>query len=572
MMSSLWLSQRAAQNRRTTPAEAVAHGLSPCGVVGLSTEASGLANAAALQAAIDARDTVAVTCAGTFDVASTVYLRSNTHLRFAAGARLRKVRPPTTTAHAPFVHVLLNRGAVARRTDYNITIEGLHIVVNGVDEPNSRAPIVGLRGHVALFHVRNATLRGLRILDLGVQQFGLHVCSFEGLLVEDAAIAGRKDGVHLGNGRGFVVRRYVAQTFDDALGLIAYDYVTSNPELGWLEDGVVEGVDDREQPRGSPHAIGAFARLVGGAWLDWRPGMPLQMSDTVVHRGGVYRVLRAPPKGRAAFVSTSPPSDAVDAAGGGVGTTGVGRDGVPWLLAQRGRLYSVGVRNVTFRNCRLAAARQGVWLKFDDNRFSRSIYPGAPLPTLGPVRLRNVRHASPRRSRHATIVAAAPHANVSARGGACRLAPNVSLALATFCAAGPEGATAQWAHVVQGETRFSGGGGALSSRLLRMRRGGRKKKRKGTQKLNNYKRHGWKVESVPVVATAGSSYPTDAADLAAADASAIPPARKPSAEREAAAADRVLLNEQVNELKLLRGDVRQIVSLMKRWERWGPGP
>ena len=109
--------------------------------------------------------------------------------------------------------------------------------------------------------------------------------------------------------------------------------------------------------------------------------------------------------------------------------------------------------------------------------------------------------------------------------------------------------------------------------------------------------HGVMVPTtVPMAATAGSSYPhasrkaesrvepslptarrtgpppTDAADLAAAAASAIPPARKPSAEREAAAADRALLNEQVNELKLLRGDVRQIVGLMKRWERWGPGP
>ena len=33
-------------------------------------------------------------------------------------------------------------------------------------------------------------------------------------------------------------------TFDDAIALNAHDYATSNPELGWIENGVIENCHD----------------------------------------------------------------------------------------------------------------------------------------------------------------------------------------------------------------------------------------------------------------------------------------------------------------------------------------
>lgn len=62
--------------------------------------------------------------------------------------------------------------------------------------------------------------------------------------MNDAIIKGMKDGVHLGRGNGFTISNCVFQTFDDAIALNAHDYSIGNPELGWIENGVIENCHD----------------------------------------------------------------------------------------------------------------------------------------------------------------------------------------------------------------------------------------------------------------------------------------------------------------------------------------
>ena len=386
-------------------------------------------NAVALQRAIDSSSgPVSITCAGIVNMAATVFLGSHTHLSFVDGAMLRKVN--TRTSRGRYTHVLLNRGALTGTPDENITINGLHILVNGVDTPPTALSIPGLRGQLALFHVRNIVLSHLRIRDLGGHQFGIQVVDFDGLLISSVEIRGRKDAIHLGRGRRFAIRDGVFQTADDAIALNAHDYAASTPELGWIRDGLVENCTDEALAWVSPltvegveagastHArapfrprqFGFFSRLLGGAWLDWRPGMAVRHSDSVVSSGAVYRVTARAARG-ATFTSTVRP----------IGTAVLGavfsaeEDGVPWRLVQRGRTYDAGIANVTFRHLVLRSQRPGIQLQIDADAFSRSVYPGARPPTYHDIVVEDVRKVH----RPHVLVVKTPHEGLRLNGVLC---------------------------------------------------------------------------------------------------------------------------------------------------------
>ncbi|MBS3820151.1 MAG: hypothetical protein KGY81_00115 [Phycisphaerae bacterium] len=336
--------------------------------MGFAPDASGEANAMALQEAVDRGGTVIVSRPGTYDIARTVYLGSDTALTFGRGVKLRK-----TAELGPFTYVLRNKGAVSRTWDERITVSGLHLEVNGVDAREN--DICGLIGHVSFFYVRDLRIEGFRCLDLMPHQFALQICTFEDLLVDDVIIHGQKDGVHLGRGKRFAIRNGVFRTVDDAIALNAHDYTTSNPEVGWLEDGVVENCRDLDQPK----RLGFFCRLLAGAWTDWRDGMAVQRSDSVVSGGRLYRVGGVPDG--TVYRSTTRPTH----------ETGVCElDGIEWVMAQDDPLTSAGVRDVVFRDIMLEKPRTGFSVHFDCDRYSRSYYPGADRPVQEQILLDNV--------------------------------------------------------------------------------------------------------------------------------------------------------------------------------------
>ncbi len=333
--------------------------------------ATGPANTAALQAAVAGGGTVWITRPGVYRVAGTVYLGSHTALRCGAGVVFQK-----TDEAGPFSHVLLNQGARTKTWDEDILVEGLTIAVNGQDH-RTFADVFGLHGQLAFHYVRDLRIDRFRCLDLGQAQYGIHICTFEDVLINDVWIRGDKDGVHFGRGRRFRVSNGVFETYDDAVALNAHDYDVGNPELGWIEDGVVENchdLDDGKRP------IGFFCRILAGAWLDWTPGMSVQKSDTVVSDGRLYRV-RADADGQR-FASTTPPTHAQGSAV---------LDGITWVAVQDDVTYTAGVRNVVFRDIFLRKPRVGFSVHFDNDRFSRSYYPGAAIPRQERVLLDNVR-------------------------------------------------------------------------------------------------------------------------------------------------------------------------------------
>jgi hypothetical protein len=336
---------------------------------GFSPEASGLDNARALQRAVDQGGTITVAQPGTYKIAETVFIGSNTSLVFGANVFLKKV-----AEKGAFTHVLLNKGALTRTYDEHITIDGLQIIVNGVDALNFL--VFGLRGQLAFFYVKDLRITHFRCRDLGAAQYCIHVCRFEDLVVDDVIIRGKKDGVHLGTGKRFTIRNGVFETGDDAIALNAHDYDTGNPELGWIEDGVVENCRDlnAEKP------VGFFCRILAGAWIDWRAGMEVQKSDTVVSDGRLYRV-KADAEGKVFRSETRPthPSGAKVL------------DGITWVMVQDHATYTAGVRNVTFRDIFLEKPRTAFSIHFDVGKFSRSYYPGAQIPEQRQLFFDNIR-------------------------------------------------------------------------------------------------------------------------------------------------------------------------------------
>lgn len=342
---------------------------------GFSPFSSGLENTKALQKAVDKGGTIIVSQPGTYKIASTIYIGSNTSLLFGNDVYLKKV-----DEQGPFTHVFLNKGALTKRYDQNIMVEGLHIIVNGIDK--AMTEVFGLRGQIAFFYIKDLKIERFRCLDLEQSQFCIHVCTFEDIIINDVIIKGKKDGIHLGRGKRFTISNGVFQTFDDAIALNAHDYATSNPELGWIENGIIEKCWDLN----AENTTGYFCRILAGAWIDWEEGMEVQHSDAVVSNGKIYRV-QATPDG-AIYKSTNRPAHES-------GSQII--DGINWGVVQDDITYTAGVRNVVFNTIFLEKPRTGFSIHFDNDRYSRSYYPGAEIPEQEQLMFQNinVKHSAP---------------------------------------------------------------------------------------------------------------------------------------------------------------------------------
>ena len=336
---------------------------------GFLPENDGIANAKALQKAVDGGGTIRVTKAGVYQIAKEILLDDNTNLIFDANVFIKKVAQPDR-----FSFVFINRGAFERKTNKNIRIEGLHLIVNGVDYKDPR--ITGLCGQVSFFHVKDLRIERFRCYDLAKAQFCIQVCTFENILINDIAVHGMKDGVHLGRGKRFKVSNAEFMTFDDAVALNAHDYSTSNPELGWIEDGIVENITDLNQF----DTTGFFSRIIAGSWTDWKEGMQIRRSDTVVSEGRLYRCANAP-DGKVYISKTRPTHK-----------DGVKKlDDIVWVMCQNDVVYTAGVRNVVYRDIYLYKPRTSFLFSFENDNYCRSYYPDAQFVLQENIVFDNIR-------------------------------------------------------------------------------------------------------------------------------------------------------------------------------------
>ena len=325
----------------------------------LSVSNSGRGNRLALQEMLDQGGTIRIEAPGTYEIEDTLYIKSHTHLILGKGVMLKR---SVSSAGSFF---LINRGAFSRTWDSDITIEGLHLITNGV-EARHHAAVYGLTGEISLFYVKKLRVFDFTCMDLPRLSFGLHICTFEDIVLERLHVEGRKDAVHLGTGKRFVIRHGIFRTYDDPIALNAHDYAVANPQMGWIEDGLIEDCYDLPDE----DTTGYFCRILAGSWVDWYQGMEIQNSDTVVNCGRVYRAFQKP-DGTVYKSVTAPTHEE------GMCTL----DGINWVMVQEEPVYNCGCRNLHFKDIHLQKARDvALSIHFDHDQYSRSVYPGSYMP------------------------------------------------------------------------------------------------------------------------------------------------------------------------------------------------
>lgn len=335
----------------------------------LSDKQNGAKNRIALQELLDQGGTIRIEKQGTYEIEDTLYIESHTHLFLGKGVILKRA------ASSIGSFFLINRGAFEKTWDSDITIEGLQLMTNGV-EARYHSAIYGLTGEVSLFYVKELKVFDFVCMDLPRLSYGLHICTFEDIVLERLHIEGRKDAVHLGTGKCFVIRHGVFRTYDDPIALNAHDYAVANPQMGWIEDGLIEDCYDLEDES----TVGYFCRILAGSWVDWYPSMEIQNSDTVVSGGRVYRAFQKP-DGVVSISKTAPMHKE------GMSTL----DGINWVMVQENVVYNCGCRNIHFKDIHLLKKRDvALSIHFDHDWYSRSVYPSSEMPVQENIVFENI--------------------------------------------------------------------------------------------------------------------------------------------------------------------------------------
>ena len=319
-------------------------------------------NTSVLQQYLDRGGTIRLEEPGTYDLNGPLFIGDDTALEFGPGVIIRRM--PGGADH-PFI---VNRGVTEKKQNRNIRVEGLHLVTNNVDLRPHLSLYPALRGHLAFLGVRDLIIRDYQCLDLTRMGYGIHICSFENILLERLYIAGDKDGVHLSDGRFFTIRDSRFATYDDAIALNAYDYCLSTAVYGTLEYGWIENCHDLA----SGKAVGLFCRMLGGVWQDWKPGMSVRNSTLAVYNNKLYSVcLPLPPKVKDLISNVPPTHD-----------SGIKEyDGIPWrYVKEHDGIYEATCRKITFRSIFLHKERIGFGFTLTGGLWADSVPAGLPLP------------------------------------------------------------------------------------------------------------------------------------------------------------------------------------------------
>ena len=340
---------------------------------GFSPKNNGDENRRALQKLFDIGGHILIDKPGKYDVVGTAYIGSDTTLEFVSGASLRRV--PSGNGDGALI---MNKSAEKRLYDENIVIRGMTLECNGVDISREHENIVGANAHVVLFYTKHTKIENFTCLDLPHHGFCIQICTFEDSVVENVHVEGMKDAVHYGPGKDFVLRNGTFRTFDDPVALNANDYAVANPEMGWIENGLIENCVDLDQPE----TTGFFCRLLAGSWSEWKSGMVIRNSDTVISGGRMYRA-KMPPDYKE-YISVTPPTHER-------GKAIV--DGITWVMTQDKNVsLSCGCRNIVFRDIRLEKNRPTAFcFHFDEDKYSHSYYPYSDAPLQTGIVLDNIK-------------------------------------------------------------------------------------------------------------------------------------------------------------------------------------
>lgn len=338
-------------------------------------------NAAALNNAVKNGGEITVSIPGVYEIGDTVFLHSHTSLHFENGVTLKR----TESKDGQNGNLFINVGAFTGIRDTDIRLTGLQLITNSVQstpaEHGCEKTVTGLRAHIAFLYIEDLYLSDITVTDLSLKDYAIQISDFKNAVVERCRLEGLKDGIHFGPGSDFTVRDCAFRTMDDAIALNCSDYSVSNPNLGDIENGLIENCIDL---KGDPTEA-FFLRILVGGWSKWQAGMTVYHSDAVVHNGRLYRVVMRPDN--EAYISNTAP----------VHEHGFAElDGIRWVRTNIGcdaeaLPFTASCRNIRLNNITLQQPRRRqilIYASYDE--YLRSYHAGFPMPTVENITLENV--------------------------------------------------------------------------------------------------------------------------------------------------------------------------------------
>jgi len=319
---------------------------------GFSPAASAEQNVIALQAALSGGGLIIIDTPGVYELNNTILLDSNTNIICTHGVVFKKV--------APYCNVLLNRGALTKEYNENITIDGLEISVNGYEEMPTI--VYGLRAQLGFFYIRNLSIKNFVCLDGGPRQFLIYIVTWEHLYIDKVRLAGDKDGIKLNNGHDAIISNLDLTTYDDGMSLCGTDYPSIVAEVGDVYNVCYSNVTDHQYK----NIFGRTCLIYTGSWADYADGNEYRSGDFCLNEGKLYQCVNAP-----GFVPIT--SSAAPVHGSGIIA---GADAISWRYVQDCDFYHTDVYNITFDNCIFEKSGNLLAVWIEGGCCHRNYYPG----------------------------------------------------------------------------------------------------------------------------------------------------------------------------------------------------
>ncbi len=341
---------------------------------GFSPDSTGIVNSIILNRILTGgHRLVYVTNPGTYDLNGTVYIDDSTTLEFMKGVVIRK--------GAAYLNVFMNRGALTRTWNYEITLKGLSYTAPSpsltVDPPDST---LRLWGDLAFYRVNGLYIYNYNTFNKLTENNTLQIANFKNLIIDGFHLTGKSDAIGLHGGSHFVIRNGIIGCFDDGIIFSGHAFPIYSPELLDCTDGLIENVTD--EPVDS--VKGFFVRFYPGSWSDWKYGNVYQNGDATSHNGNIYRIMTR----NAGTKVTSTHAPTVTA---GLQYFKEAEDQLIFLYDHSDTIHKVEVKRITFRNIYLQQKRIASFSNMTESAdFARTVYPGSIKPRTQEIVLENI--------------------------------------------------------------------------------------------------------------------------------------------------------------------------------------
>lgn len=306
--------------------------------------------------------TVNVTLPGTYEIDTTLLLKSNTTYNFVSGDTIKK-----TGVASSYTHIFANEniGTTVRDRNINLYGNGLFLNPNGLDNYDAASPLYRMRGDISFYRVDGFVIDGIESVNDQELLFLMHFSDISDFVISNITAVSPKDIIHF-NSQIYdgLLENIYTDSYDDALALMVTDWAIGTPSVGDLRNITIKNWTDTTNIH---EAFGSSVRINSSSWGGWNLDSTYRKGAVVVNDGRIYIK-----RNDNAAVAANPP----------VHTSGsvLYADNIEWDWMQDGTITEGNLENIRFEDCNFYGVNGTAisWFRDDDDPNSglQVIYPG----------------------------------------------------------------------------------------------------------------------------------------------------------------------------------------------------